>query len=102
MNKYRFVKMLPMLLAFYACSLEAHTQKMHQHITREAFNLLKKSFPDSLNEMESFLCREGSLPQNPPQFHDEKYNCLAGVGSNSTHGTILDGAWIEDDGAFLS
>lgn len=57
---------------------------MHQYITIEAFKLLKKSFPSSLVEMESFLGTNET--KNPNSY------CL-------TYGLdeIVSGAWMEDE-----
>ena len=47
-----------LLLLLFCLTLFAHKQDMHQHITREAFSLLKRSFPTGftgLDEMEQHL-----------------------------------------------
>jgi len=80
MYKYFF---LLIFLFVVISSLNAHQQEMHQYITREAFYLLKKSFPNKLGEMESFLGNDET----------------SGNGSLYTFGAfkIVSGAWIEDE-----
>ena len=65
----------------------AHKQDMHQHITREAFELLRMSFPvnfTGLDEMESYIgTNETSIP--------------GAVSVVVGHGLVVSGVWIEDE-----
>ncbi|NQV19611.1 MAG: hypothetical protein HQ534_13860, partial [Armatimonadetes bacterium] len=65
----------------------AHKQDMHQHITREAFELLRMSFPvnfTGLDEMESYIgTDETSIP--------------GAVSVVVGHGLVVSGVWIEDE-----
>jgi len=54
MNKRLFFKTVTLLLVLVG-SASSHEQLMHQHITREAFELLQKSFPGQLAEMSSYI-----------------------------------------------
>jgi hypothetical protein len=65
----------------------SHKQEMHQHITREAFSLLKMSFPDDfvgLDEMDSFLGYDETI-------HPDRVNKSIG------EGYIVAGSWMEDE-----
>ncbi|KQC06294.1 MAG: hypothetical protein APR54_01875 [Candidatus Cloacimonas sp. SDB] len=79
------------LLMFYAnFLLLGHQQEMHQHITRESFQLLKYSFPEGftgLNEMEYYLgTAENVNTAEDPVF----FNSLGAL-------KIVAGSWFEDE-----
>jgi hypothetical protein len=65
-----------------AVEAKAHQTEMHQHITREAFKLLKMSFPGGLSEMESYV---GTSEKGNPV--DKSWGSLK----------IVSGSWIEDE-----
>jgi hypothetical protein len=49
---------MTLALMLFNFTVYAHVQEMHQYITREAFDLLKMSFPTGftgLDEMEDFV-----------------------------------------------
>lgn len=71
-------------LAFvFGRTIIAHDQAMHQYLTREAFNLLKMSFPGQLSEMSSYIgTNEEDNTDNVRSFGSFK---------------IVSGAWIEDE-----
>jgi len=64
-----------------AVEAKAHQTETHQHITREAFKLLKMSFPGALAEMESYA---GTNEKENPL--DKSWGSLK----------IVSGTWIED------
>lgn len=64
--------------------VNAHTQKLHQHITREAFQLLQMSFPGKLSEMGSYL---GTNETVDPYGLDKSWGARR----------IVSGSWIEDE-----
>lgn len=65
-------------------NLFAHKQPVHQHITREAFKLLKKSFPTQLTDMENFIGNS---------------EIWSGGSTDGSFGAlkIVSGAWLEDE-----
>jgi len=64
--------------------LFAHDPVHHQYITREAFKLLKKSFPTQLNKMEIYIG------------NDEVWS---GGSADGSFGAlkVVSGAWLEDE-----
>lgn len=80
----RIVQQLLTLTILSTCVLFSHKQSVHQHITREAFKLLLKSYPFLANSpMATYI---GNSETN----------------SNSAYyswgdGTIASGSWIEDE-----
>ncbi|MCD6330237.1 MAG: hypothetical protein J7M10_07840, partial [Candidatus Cloacimonetes bacterium] len=55
MKKLYCIKIFLVILLMTSVKVFAHKQELHQHITREAFNLLQMSFPEGLDEMEYFV-----------------------------------------------
>ncbi len=76
-------KLVTFLCIVLTIPLSAHEQVGHQHITREAFKLLQKSFPGQLADMANYIgTNETQNAYNAKSF---------GVGK------IVSGAWIEDE-----
>lgn len=73
-----------LLIIFSGIDIFPHNQNMHQYITREAFKLLKKSFPNMLSEMEAYI---GT---------NEKW---AGSSADGSFGAlkVVSGSWLEDE-----
>ena len=65
-------------------NLIAHDQVTHQHITREAFKLLKKSFPTELSDMEEYI---GTSDVWSGSSADGSFGALK----------IVSGAYLEDE-----
>lgn len=84
------IHLIILILLLVFTGLSAHKQLMHQHITREAFELLKMSFPANFtgfNEMEEFL---GHDETDETSFNP---NLFYSIGERK----IVAGAWYEDE-----
>ncbi len=77
---------ITLTLTLINVSVFAHEKEMHQYITREAFDLLKMSFPwgfTGLDEMEAFVGYDQTYnPDNPNVSIGYEY--------------LVSGAWMED------
>ena len=71
-------------LSITISNILAHQQSVHQYITKEAFKLLKKSYPTQLSEMESYLGNSEIWSGNSA---DGSFGALK----------IVSGAWLEDE-----
>ena len=81
------IVIITLALILLNVSVFAHKQEMHQYITREAFDLLKMSFPigfTGLDEMENYLG------------YDESTNSSLAIKSIGDF-KIVAGAWMEDE-----
>lgn len=83
MNSKLFLKIVSLSLVLMEI-VNAHEQSMHQHITREAFNLLQNSFPGQLTEMASYV---GTNEVWSGGSADGSFGALR----------IVSGAWLEDE-----
>jgi len=83
MNSKLFLKIVSLSLVLMEI-VNAHEQSMHQHITREAFNLLQNSFPGELTEMASYI---GTNEVWSGGSADGSFGALR----------IVSGAWLEDE-----
>lgn len=83
MNTKLFLKIVSLSLVLIGI-INAHEQLMHQHITREAFKLLQKSFPGQLTEMASYV---GTNEVWSGGSADGSFGALR----------IVSGAWLEDE-----
>lgn len=52
---YWSLKLFALVFLCFHGTAFSHKKEIHQHITREAFKLLKKSFQDQLSELEHYL-----------------------------------------------
>jgi len=81
--------MILLLSGSFMISLQGHQQEMHQHITREAFRLLEKSFPDNFNgldEMANYL----GMGDNENLIDPVLYHSIGAL-------KIVAGAWFADE-----
>ena len=82
--------MISLLMLYSYLFLLGHQQEMHQHITRESFQLLKYSFPENFNgldEMEEYL---GYSEVENTQEDAVIFNSVGAL-------KIVAGSWFEDE-----
>lgn len=82
--------MISLLMLFSYMFLLGHQQEMHQHITRESFQLLKYSFPEDfsgLDEMEAYL---GYSETDNTQEDAVLFNSVGAL-------KLVAGSWFEDE-----
>jgi hypothetical protein len=83
-NRISAIAVFLALLVMGPIEGHSHTQELHRHSTREAFKLLRMSFPGTLGEMESYV---GTTETVDPTGLDKSWGAL----------TIVSGSWIEDE-----